>query len=541
MKKVKNVLLYALILTFAACFFASCASMPGGKTENPALGENTRTFGSDGWYNSSVRADGYQSTAPGPKGSGGTADKDSSAVSSLDREVLEEHHSMLEELLDALSDYDESGPPMPTMPGESDMVAPDSEYVTEIFGPSGFAGGEGSVSEPVAPVPPAPPAKPVKKPGQLTAGEWNDLRNHDFWKTLFELDEQAKTQSVFYGLPEKWGLETRNMIPVNIVSKGRPVQGAKVQLFADDGTLLYSAVSDAAGNAYLFPATEPQNFRVVAESAGYRSAANIIFDPDFVSTAANLPGNGNTAGAVDIPPASNGLVNTITMELEDFTAKKAAIELMFVIDTTGSMGDEIAYLKAEMVDVIERAVEATGAVIRLALLLYKDIGDVYVTRYYDFTTDLAAQQAVINTVTASGGGDFPEAVDIALSEMVSKNWSDGNTTKLVFHVLDAPPHDRPENIALFRESILKAAELGIRLIPVASSGIDKETEFLLRSEAMLTGGTYTFLTADSGIGGAKIKPTTGAYVVEYLNEQMLRLIKEFYTGVSEEPVPWQGK
>ncbi|MBQ4165009.1 MAG: hypothetical protein IJD85_01645, partial [Oscillospiraceae bacterium] len=68
---------------------------------------------------------------------------------------------------------------------------------------------------------------------------------------------------------------------------------------------------------------------------------------------------------------------------------------------------------------------------------------------------------------------------------------------------------------------------GIRIIPVASSGIDKTTEYLLRTMAFRTGGTYTFLTDDSGIGGGHIEPTIGDYEVEKLNDLMVRVIGEY--------------
>ncbi|MCL2797508.1 MAG: VWA domain-containing protein [Firmicutes bacterium] len=371
------------------------------------------------------------------------------------------------------------------------------------------------------------PSDSGKKPpqiqsGQLTAAEWNDLRNYDFWQGLVSpADEQQQRQKgVFSDFLEQWNLETRYRVPVKVTCEGAPVSGAEVRLFGDKDKLLYCAMTDARGEAYLFPQDEPGDCRVTASADEIFLSSLCMESVDFTYEP-------------DMEP--------IEIELWRNRAKPEIIELMFVIDTTGSMGDEIAYLRAELVDVVSRASEATGAQIKLAILLYKDKGDVYVTQYYDFTTDLSAQQKVLNSVKASGGGDYPEAVDIALSEAASKQWSSANTTKLIFHVLDAPPHDGQGNKTLFKSSILKAAELGIRMIPVASSGVDKLTEFLLRSEAMLTGGTYTFLTDDSGIGGSHLEPTCGPYVVEYLNALMLRLITEYYTGVAGEPVAWQGQ
>ena len=68
---------------------------------------------------------------------------------------------------------------------------------------------------------------------------------------------------------------------------------------------------------------------------------------------------------------------------------------------------------------------------------------------------------------------------------------------------------------------------GIKVIPVASSGVDKETEFLLRMLAITSGGEYVFLTDDSGIGGSHIEPTIGAHEVEKLNDLMVRLVQKY--------------
>ncbi|MCL2266919.1 MAG: hypothetical protein FWC17_04035, partial [Treponema sp.] len=108
--------------------------------------------------------------------------------------------------------------------------------------------------------------------------------------------------------------------------------------------------------------------------------------------------------------------------------------------------------------------------------------------------------------------------------------------RIIFHVCDAPPHNTQENQTLFYNSIKKAAEKGIRIIPVASSGIDYATEYLLRQEALMTGGTYIFLTDESGIGYSHLQPTVGEYTVEYLNACLVRVINEYLTGEETEPV-----
>ena len=81
-----------------------------------------------------------------------------------------------------------------------------------------------------------------------------------------------------------------------------------------------------------------------------------------------------------------------------------------------------------------------------------------------------------------------------------------------------------------QNTVMTMAEQGIRLIPLASSGVNTETEFLLRSWAVMTGGTYTFLTNHSGIGNSHLEPTIGEYEVEKLNDLLVRVICE-YCGI----------
>ncbi|MBK8260483.1 MAG: VWA domain-containing protein [Nannocystis sp.] len=198
-----------------------------------------------------------------------------------------------------------------------------------------------------------------------------------------------------------------------------------------------------------------------------------------------------------------------------------------MIDTTGSMSDELSYLQAEVADVIHDVREKVGqsVKIRLSVNFYRDHGDAYVVRKFPFTEDIDAAIADLGAQSADGGGDFPEAVVEALDAAVFESeWSASARSRLCFLVLDAPPHAEEDGIGSMQVSLEAAAKLGIRVIPVAASGVDKSTEFFLRMADILTGGTYVFLTSHSGIGGEHIEPTIGEYQVELLNALLSRLI-----------------
>ena len=158
------------------------------------------------------------------------------------------------------------------------------------------------------------------------------------------------------------------------------------------------------------------------------------------------------------------------------------------------------------------------------------------TRYSDFTNDIEAQQKWLKLQNADGGGDTPEAVEVAMDEAVSKQWSE-NSTKLLFHVADAPSHDK--DVPAWANAAYKAANKGIKIISVAASDTSKETEYLFRSQSLITSGQYVFLTNDSHIGNSHIEASTDEpLVVEYLNDCLIRIINGYATGDFKAPVPW---
>lgn len=348
----------------------------------------------------------------------------------------------------------------------------------------------------------------------LTAAEWRDAHNYEFWLSLFDEGKPAedKTQSIPDGIFHEYlqaprGLNTSGMHEVKVTCGENPVIGAKVKLYNGDNEE-FSAVTDSTGTAYVFG----NGTRIEAVSGENKASAEIA------------------DGVIEIA-------------LSDYSACNDELEIMLVVDTTGSMGDELRYLCKELSGVVQRVSSALNCDIRLGLLFYRDDGDKYVTRKFDFvevssSSGLNTVIKNINAQEASGGGDYPEAVDKALSEAVGMSWHENSKTRLLFHVLDAPYHDEQEYQSRFASAVYSAAGKGIRIIPVAASGLDTLGQYIMRSAALLTGGTYTFLTDDSGIGDTHELPAVGEFTVEFLSDLMVRVIKGFYTGTFEEPIPW---
>ena len=130
----------------------------------------------------------------------------------------------------------------------------------------------------------------------------------------------------------------------------------------------------------------------------------------------------------------------------------APIDLVFVIDTTGSMSDDIAAVKAAATEIIDKLKEESPC-FRVGIVLYKDAGDVYVTQTaLAFTNDADVANAAIQSISVSGGGDFPEAVFAALDHAILNldglgSWRGGAVAgvggipKKIILMGDAPPHD----------------------------------------------------------------------------------------------------
>jgi len=220
-------------------------------------------------------------------------------------------------------------------------------------------------------------------------------------------------------------------------------------------------------------------------------------------------------------------VNIITFKQDCNYAKN--VDIAFVVDATGSMGDEIDYLKVELLDVIDRVqTKFEDLNIRLGNVFYRDKTDAYLTKNSPLTNKVKAGVAFIKDQKAGGGGDFPEAVDKGLKEAVNElKWSNEAVARILFLVLDAPPHQNEEVNKTLQQTINQAAQKGIRIVPIVGSGIDKSTEYLLRSCALATNGHYIFLTDHSGIGGSHLKPSTDSYDVKNLNDLLVDIVSRY--------------
>lgn len=333
--------------------------------------------------------------------------------------------------------------------------------------------------------------------GLVTAGEWNDLDNWDFYqKTLMK--------EPFKGFPDDWQMYTNHRIAVALTAKNKPAANATVTLFRND-TPIWTAKTDNLGRAELWVGAFQK------EKELNTALLRLKVNEQWVSTAA----------------ISETQVNRIALD-ETLPSPTNQVQIAFMVDATGSMGDELEFLKMDLKKVINE-VQKTNTQLKIstATVFYRDEGDEYVVKHSPFTEDINQTTEFISQQRADGGGDFPEAVDKALVQLNQLQWQPEARTRIAFLVLDAPPHNKPAVISSIQYSVKTAAASGIKLIPVVASGIDKTTEFLMRFIAMYTNGTYVFITDHSGIGNKHLEPSVGEYQVEKLSDLMVRLIKKY--------------
>lgn len=344
--------------------------------------------------------------------------------------------------------------------------------------------------------------------GTLTAGSFDDAAEpepyHTFVSKLTDGTPLAQLASKCVGRP---------LVLIVRDGEGRPLGGAEVLVRAAEGDRAVKLVSRTDGRVVIHPTWD-----------GFEGAKTL-------SVAVTAPGGQKADASVPVSPSPQVL--TVAGAAG---ALPKQLDLAFVLDCTGSMSDELEYLKVELKGIVE-AVAARFPQVkqRYALVAYRDVGDQYVTRTFEFTDSLGEFRKRLGRQSAGGGGDYPEAVDQALDQAAQLRWSGGNAARVAFHVADAPPHNELAGKALAALDALRRQ--GVAVYPVASSGVGNEAEFIMRTEALLTGAAYLFLTDDSGVGNPHAKPHFPHYHVEKLSQLMVRMIASELAGRRIDPEP----
>ncbi len=263
----------------------------------------------------------------------------------------------------------------------------------------------------------------------------------------------------------------------------------------------------------------------------------VIFLPG--EHAATADGYTLTAAGVTVD-AAPGSTATITVDRDGGASAGMPVDVLFLLDVTGSMGDEITQLTATIAGVAAQLDALPQQPdIRFGMTLFRDEGDAFVTATYDFTDDVAVFQDALDDVRADGGGDTPEAVDEAFAAALAEpTWRDPATTvQLVFLVGDAAPQVGRQVPQPYPMSIQEAAARGITVHVVAASQTDDPAELAFRQIAQGTGGRFVFLTY--GAAGSATGPSTDIATTDYeelsLDELVVRLVGEELAALTGQP------
>lgn len=362
---------------------------------------------------------------------------------------------------------------------------------------------EPSMSAPSRPAPRPMPSR-RQEHGQLTAGDWDDNLNFPFFLSYVDRFLSGRRDYPHLTVSDRAVISVRN-------TAGEPVPGARVTV--SGGHQRYFTGTTAADGRVLFVPG--------LDGAPRAEQLTVTVEP---------PADQAGIAPVRLTPPAEGHEWRVELAAEDH--RPQALDLAFVVDTTGSMGDELEYLKAEIQGISDSVKRVYGNIdIRYALVVYRDHGDVYVTKTQNFT-DLATFRSKLDVESADGGGDTPEAVDEAMVAMNELSWRSGNVARVAFLVADAPAHQDRAQKFLAQADV--ARKRGVRLYSVAASGTDDEAEFLMRQASELTLARYLFLTDDSGIGNSHAEPHIPCYQVQRLSALVARMIRTELTGVREE-------
>jgi Mg-chelatase subunit ChlD len=198
-----------------------------------------------------------------------------------------------------------------------------------------------------------------------------------------------------------------------------------------------------------------------------------------------------TAGAVAVYPSLWTSATQTVTGTRTIAAHKA-VEVVFVLDTTGSMGGLIATAKEKIWSIASTMAQADQApVIRMGLVAYRDRGDAYVTRVLDLSSDLDTMYATLMDFAAEEGGDTPESVNAALADAIERvSWSqDSSTYRVVFLVGDAPPHMDYAQDRQYPEILAAATQHGIVVNTIQCGGMPETTQTWMEI-ARLGSGRY---------------------------------------------------
>ncbi len=385
--------------------------------------------------------------------------------------------------------------------------------------PSVVSGSSGGASRRPAVAPSgAAPRPPMEQPSGVRAGEWDDNANfRDYVKWLAASSTKGKLD-----------IGARQFLVV-ADKDGKPVPNCSITV-AGAGTVTGNQsstqlVTMASGRALLFPTA-------------------MGLSGDLTATASC---NGTTASAKLSTSTLDGVVK-LTLGTARVLPAKRQIDLAFVLDTTGSMAEEIEAVKTTIRAVSDQLSTAQTDV-RIGLVEYKDRSDCLLTRTFPFSSDLKTFSASVANISADGGGDMPEDMHAGLTAALDKlEWRNDAVTRMVVVIADAPPQFYAQE-RTYADAAKRAASRGIKLYTVAASGMDGLGQVVMRQMAQFTGGSNMFVlrggAGPQSVGGGDPKSSCGGTHQDFssgkLDQLIMRKVRQELASIDADPMKIPGR
>lgn len=297
----------------------------------------------------------------------------------------------------------------------------------------------------------------------VKAGSHDDNEEFPFYRDFCKRNAHLE-------IPYTWDLSERYVIRV-VHEDSSPVFNAAIALEDKEGRIVFSATTQASGEIILLPLMD--------------------CGPDYRGIERYTLRVGRDAPR-GITPRSDGSIEYVLASDRD-PEQEVSVQICFLIDATGSMGDEIRQLQ-DVIFSIHSGIASLPAkpAVSFSIVSYRDRKDRYLVKGSDFTAEIDTFQLALESLQARGGGDYPEDVEAGLHHCLRELSWDNDAVKFVFLIADAPPHlDRK------KENYLSAArqfrEMGAMVCPIGASGLTIEGEFVFRQIAVLTNGVFVFL------------------------------------------------
>ena len=202
---------------------------------------------------------------------------------------------------------------------------------------------------------------------------------------------------------------------------------------------------------------------------------------------------------VTAPPVEE---QTPTDQVRDLAGGNSALEMVFVLDTTGSMGGLLEGAKQRIWGIVNEVMQsASRPSVGVGLVAYRDRGDAYVTKVLPVTTDLDQVYSTLMSYRAEGGGDGPENVRRALADGVrNAGWSPrrNGIAQILFLVGDAPPHEDYQDEPTTAATTAEAVQAGL-IVNSIQCGDMPGTQDAWQAIARGGEGQYFAIAQDGGV------------------------------------------